>query len=601
MRASWTDLRNSLMHSVGTLNANRQFKALAASSELLKNYSIPDELIQYLVGGGRELDSKDRIYSELAVIAQSGNPEARLATTIMCLGLWPGLEHVCAKLVRTGVLSGDHAAMEVTSVFVLVATRVDLGCSRMAATLVLNTERDVRKATRARLTEELDDEEYPTQGLAAVDSAEDDSVLDDPEALKAWITRSAGRDSELVELVLLEGLDRRQAADHLGFSYEATRKRAHRAMASIRSQARDLVARHGQVADALRVIEELGRQEVQRGTGNVKPASPNNREGTREATPSREIDSPNVDSCPIGQSAPAFGLYHVPAAVCDDPSSGCTHSGEARSIEDDVATGCARERSRSESDTEGVAFCPICDFQAAFDGCQMNITSSSEPEHQGARPKEAHSGPIEAQGERACKNGSVPEIEIDRDISCRDYPAKAAFSQCEDPSVAASSSPDLNPQPGMEPKSPVASNETRWFGLAFGAMPRIDTRAVVLCPIEPSWAAFTQREEVRPHAKKRNADTPTFVVANGQSIGADSTVGAGNHGGCQKSSHCHEKVVPFGVAKLRLPSEGMSAGASGPRGPPSIRTCSLTAGKVNVSAVLKGGGCEFKGDRAKRL
>ncbi len=567
-------MRNSLMFSIGTLNATRQFKAIASSSKILEQYSSPDELIQYLVGPSRELDNKDQIYTFLAGIVQSGDPESKLATTMMCLGLCPGLEHVYSKLVRTGVLPVDEAATDVMSVFVLVANRVDLNCTRMAATLVLNTERDARKAAKRPPTEEFDEDDESAPSIVAPDFAADRSIVDDFEALRAWTKRSAGRDGELITLVLFDRLDRHAAADRLGLNRETARKRVRQTLAKIQAQSSEIVALHGRMADALRVMESLGRDLVELKRGIATPTSSHNKDRNRETLRLREIVEVDVDSCPIGRRAVGWTLDRDPGAA-NDVAIGAVAVANARLI-DDVAVGRDGGISGSEIDIGDVAFIPFRVFEAAFEECQMNITPKTESEQRARLAADATEG---ESGQARC---GCPETQAEGIISDR-APAGVRIG-CDRSTLLQPSGKVIRDQPEVD-----------------SGVSKIDIRDDVFCPIHGSQTAFTQREEDSRHAKQQNANPSAFVVANGQSLSADSSVGTSHQSGRQKSTSHDEEVVPFGVARLRLPSEGMSAGASGPRGSPSIRTCSLTAGKVNAIAVLKGGGCEFKGDRAKRF
>ncbi len=569
MRASWTDLRNSLMFSIGTRNANRQFEAIAMGSKLLDRYSTPGELIEYLVGPSRELDNKDQIYTFLAAAVQRGNRESKLATTIMCLGLCPGLEHIYSKLVRTGVLPVDEAATDVMSVFVLVANRVDLDCTRMAATLVLNTERDVRKAAKCLPTEGFDEDNESAPRHPAPDFADDGSILDDPEALRAWTKRSAGRDGELIALVLFDRLDRHAAADRLGLNRETARKRVRQTLAKIQAQSRELVASHGRMADALRVMESLGRALVELKRGMATSTSSHNRDRNREPLRLREMVKADVDSWSIGRRAVGWTLDRVPGAA-NDVATGAVAS--ARSI-DDVAASRDGGISGSEIDIGNVAFIPFRVFEAAFEECQMNIVPKTKSNQLACLAADATEG---ESGQARC---GCPETQAEGIVSGR-APAGLRIG-CDRSALVRPSDEVIRDLPAAQ-----------------SGVSKIDIRDDAFCPIHALGTAFTQHEEVRCHAKPQNANPSTLVVANEQSIGADSSVGTGNQGDFQEPHD--DEVAPFGVAKLRVPRDGMSAGASGPKGSLPIQSCSVTVMDVNASVVLKGGGCEFKGNRAKR-
>jgi DNA-directed RNA polymerase specialized sigma24 family protein len=106
-------------------------------------------------------------------------------------------------------------------------------CSRVACTLVLNTERVVRSMRVLELQKD-----------AALVGADDESenAIADPVAdrarglveLRAWLWKAVPRDVDLVCAVVVDGRDCREVANALGLSHAAIRQRLGRALEKIR-------------------------------------------------------------------------------------------------------------------------------------------------------------------------------------------------------------------------------------------------------------------------------------------------------------------------------------------------------------------------------
>jgi RNA polymerase sigma-70 factor (ECF subfamily) len=179
------------------------------------------------------LDDKDLILATL-VRATRRPPIAKLATELLLLGLWPGLANVFSRLARLYEERPNDLSAEIVAQFTTCASRLDLSrCKRVAATLVLNTERVIRSARLVELRRDS----------ARCNFEHDhDRELSDPTAdratalveLRAWLRRAVPKDVDLVLAIVIDGRDCREAAVALGISHAAARQRLSRAFARIR-------------------------------------------------------------------------------------------------------------------------------------------------------------------------------------------------------------------------------------------------------------------------------------------------------------------------------------------------------------------------------
>ncbi len=263
MRARWMALHESLVRSITTLKADQQFKAASKSEKALERFDAADALVAYLTNKDGDRDEKDRIYAVLVRAVQANAEWRELASALVWLGLWPGLDAVYRRRQRNFRGQPEELIAELADVFTGIIERLDLEVVyRVAATLVRSTARDLIDRRRrvwadadrvvyrdtfepvrdqddriivashldrlARAEWEASQAEAPlglTQGL---------SFEDDVAELRVWLTEVIGADAELLLAVLVLDENQREAAQRLGLSHDAARKRFQRALGRLR-------------------------------------------------------------------------------------------------------------------------------------------------------------------------------------------------------------------------------------------------------------------------------------------------------------------------------------------------------------------------------
>ena len=157
------------------------------------------------------------------------------------LALWPGLDAVHRRLARHFRAEPDLLVSEVTGRITDSIHRLDLSrVNWIAATLIRNTERDIRRQLRADWAEAARSEALPegpaepagtSSVLGLPDGVDPDAAIDLlTERVRAWI----GHDAALVIAVAVGGDRQREAAEQLGIAPETARKRYQRAVRRLR-------------------------------------------------------------------------------------------------------------------------------------------------------------------------------------------------------------------------------------------------------------------------------------------------------------------------------------------------------------------------------
>ncbi len=254
MRTTWEALHRSLVRSTESLNAHRIFEEIKESKPDLARFDAPTSLLDLLHGEDGDLDEKDLVLRALVELAQGRGEAADLARDLLWLGLWPGLDAIYRRHLRHFRDRPEELVSEVGARFTDAVARVDLGrIRRVAATLVRNTEREVRAgekrawdaaARRSELPEgdELADGDHLSHArLPRRPTGVSDLGLPpgmDPEdqlaAIRAFVAEVVGDDADLVIGAAVYGVSQRELAERLGLTHEAARKRFQRALARLR-------------------------------------------------------------------------------------------------------------------------------------------------------------------------------------------------------------------------------------------------------------------------------------------------------------------------------------------------------------------------------
>lgn len=239
MFGGWRALRESLVRSVRTLAAHIQFAELRKRSAVLLRFNDVLGLIDHLTQrDGDLLDEKDHIYAALveAVQAQAGN--ASLASTLLFLGLWPGLDAIYRQRLRSFPNDPGELVAQIAAQFTAAVHRLRVHhVKRTAATLVLNTGRLVvyraeRAAREKSSCGEMPDEHILADHRDATDAGAGERQIAD---LRARLTAIVGeRDGDLLIATEVEDETQRAFARRLGLTEGMVRKRHQRALKKLR-------------------------------------------------------------------------------------------------------------------------------------------------------------------------------------------------------------------------------------------------------------------------------------------------------------------------------------------------------------------------------
>jgi hypothetical protein len=234
MRSRWDAIHADLARSVHSERSARAFGLLRAHQIRLAQFANTDALLAKL--GARAispgaLDEADAILA--ALIGGAALPNAgELAIELILLGLWPGLSSSFMRLGRLYEGRPNDLAADILGRFTECVRRLDVArCTRVAATLVRNTERVVRFARMLELK----------RGASSVATEESDPIVDsaaekviDLVDLRLWLRRTVPADGDLVFAIVASSQTCRQVAEAFGISYASARQRLVRAFAAIR-------------------------------------------------------------------------------------------------------------------------------------------------------------------------------------------------------------------------------------------------------------------------------------------------------------------------------------------------------------------------------
>jgi DNA-directed RNA polymerase specialized sigma24 family protein len=239
MRRRWEGVHSSLVRSTITLQAEQDFRKVRAGERALARFESPSALISFLTDQEGDLDEKDLIYAALVRVIQSRGPTSDLATSILWLGLWPGLDAIYRRnlrFFRSVHRAPEDLVSEIGELLTSAVCRADLSrIHRPAATLVRNTERDLRERLRRTWAEEKSRADLPSDDRLDTDApvpdiwASPSPHAGDTLSLERWLRTVAGIDAELLVAVLVYGETQKEAAARLGLTYEAARKKYRRA------------------------------------------------------------------------------------------------------------------------------------------------------------------------------------------------------------------------------------------------------------------------------------------------------------------------------------------------------------------------------------
>jgi RNA polymerase sigma-70 factor (ECF subfamily) len=242
MRAHWHALHEHLVMTSDRLTFHHDFRQIVARHEVLAGLADPPALFDLLHGPGGDPGHRNRMLRALVLAAQAPDGTAETATVLLLLALWPGLDAVHGRLWRAFRDEPERLASELSARITLGIRRLDLArVSRIAATLIRNTERDIRRDLAG---ERRDNAGFVPLGDAPADAATPVPLLTftaveagtaaDLQRLADAVAGIVGADADLVLMIAVAGATQREAAAALGLGHEAGRKRYRRARAKLR-------------------------------------------------------------------------------------------------------------------------------------------------------------------------------------------------------------------------------------------------------------------------------------------------------------------------------------------------------------------------------
>ena len=214
---------------------------------LLLHFDEPIGLVDFLNAKTGDLNEKDLVYEILIKIIQAKGPEAETASTILWLGLWPGLDALYRRRLKYFLGDPEELTSSISSAFSTRIERMDLSrVQRLASTIVRSTERDVMYVRRRQWSEletrvgQTDDDPDPWDRSTKNESDSLFGILTglstgvELAALRGCLLPISGDDTDLILTILFVGSSQKEAAEALGISHDAARKRYQRALDRIR-------------------------------------------------------------------------------------------------------------------------------------------------------------------------------------------------------------------------------------------------------------------------------------------------------------------------------------------------------------------------------
>lgn len=244
MRSDWEALHTGLMGSIDTARAASVFGRMKAGSQPLLRFDTATAVVRYLTGKDGELEDKDRVLATLAGLVADPSNQG-VALTLLILGLWPALDGIYQRRLLALHKSPDALEIEIVDRLTVEVQRFHANrVTRVAATLVRNTERELVRARQRELklaarmrNMGADDSSIspPVEMFESVfgitsDAADDEAIV----VLERWLKETVGDDADLVVGAILKDRQRSQLAWSLGLSPATVRKRLQRALARAR-------------------------------------------------------------------------------------------------------------------------------------------------------------------------------------------------------------------------------------------------------------------------------------------------------------------------------------------------------------------------------
>ena len=147
MRAQWHAFYQRLTSLIHRTSSEHQYEAIRMRYPALASLLNIDQMFFYQQCPGGDPEQRNAVLRSLVVDAQSGAVTSELAANILVLALWPGLDAVYSRLCRDYPHERADISDDIVGQLTLGICRLDLvAVHRIAATLIMNTERDLRRS-----------------------------------------------------------------------------------------------------------------------------------------------------------------------------------------------------------------------------------------------------------------------------------------------------------------------------------------------------------------------------------------------------------------------------------------------------------------------
>ena len=239
MRAHWCALHFDLMRAANRLRFQTEFIAFRQGHTALCDVRDPADLMDRLHTPGGDPDKRNDILHALVIVAQD-ETAPQTATTLLMLALWPGLDAVHGRLCRDCPQDRAEIGGDIVAQMTFGIRHLDLAAvHKIAATLIMNTERDLRRAylrvARQRCAAVPLEEHTGITSVAAPDDP-----TGSPWHWEQLLPSVLGRDTALFVRIIRLGETQAEAARALGLSHDSARKRHQRAMQKLTALQKNL-------------------------------------------------------------------------------------------------------------------------------------------------------------------------------------------------------------------------------------------------------------------------------------------------------------------------------------------------------------------------
>ncbi|WP_054008828.1 sigma-70 RNA polymerase sigma factor region 4 domain-containing protein [Cypionkella psychrotolerans] len=243
MRASWQALYSDLVQATNRLRFQTEFTQICQAHRALCGWRDPGDLMDRLHAPVGDPAIRNDMLRALVIVAQGDARRSEVATTLLLLALWPGLDAVHGRLCRYYPHARHEIGAEILGRVTLGILNMDLDAvQKVAATLVMNTQRDIHRSLKRQRDETRSqiswDDTCAHALIVPTDDAERISVMD----WRARLVPLLGKDTELFLRIMVLGETQAEAGRALGLSHAAARKRHQRALARLPAPAQILAS-----------------------------------------------------------------------------------------------------------------------------------------------------------------------------------------------------------------------------------------------------------------------------------------------------------------------------------------------------------------------